>query len=216
LLIGIDRQLREAHEFALDKEDGWSSAGENSDGGVPAPFTESRPLKTKNITDARLFDPKKPVRSYDNQTNYIQPQGSWDGQARLAPYTAQGVNARLTERAQASSWRASSSNTPQVNDDYKMPEAQIDGPISSHHIQRTALSAAAKPFVLNSKTLSGDRSPVSSLIEESSTTGPNHAMTSAYQELADNMKNSSIDEKPKATVRSGEVDEYGWPIYHLE
>jgi len=211
----------------LDKEEGWSSAGENSDGGAPLPLTEPPP---KKITDPRLLGSKKPNNNYNKQTNYNQPQGPWDGSARPAAYTAQGVNARLSEKSQACSWRAPPFNGPQGKEKDKTPEAQIDTPLSKVPTQQEALreppdlpeavrktlSAAAKPVFLGHPIppASGDFVPSSK--EENSTTGPNYAMTEDDQTLANDLKNTSIDEKPKVTVRSGKFDKYGWPIYHLE
>lgn len=226
MLTGIDRRIREAHEVALDKEEGWSSAGENSDGGIPLPLTEPPP---KKITDPRLLDSKKP-NSNNKQANYNQPQGSWDGPARPAAYTAQGINARLSERSQASSWRAPPFDDPQEKEKGRTPEAEIDTPLSRAPIQQkglrepidslkavqTTLTAAAKPFVLAHSIPPVGKDFIPSPKEENLTTGPNPAMTDDYQSLADDLENTSIDAKPKVTVKSGTFDKYGWPIYHLE
>ena len=109
--LQVHRSVKEATEVALDKEQGWSSAGENSDGGTPVTPVISVPASKKgtgsqnrngiNSGPRHLEGPWRPVQSCDS---YWQGRKDpWGGAPNTTPLAAWDMSNSSPPRAVASS-----------------------------------------------------------------------------------------------------------------
>ncbi|KAL2074789.1 hypothetical protein VTL71DRAFT_8568 [Oculimacula yallundae] len=73
--IRISESVKEAVETAVEREEGWSSGGENSDGGEPVPIVQQPSPQAKKTMKSQTWQRNQPVPSTQGS------QGSWKPQA---------------------------------------------------------------------------------------------------------------------------------------
>ncbi len=119
----------EATETAIDKEEGWSSAAENSDGGSPVAFAHA-PDKPKTYKSGNSRDQK-------NNANQNRPSDLWKGSPQAQTKgNYHNSKPRGEPKPSLSSWGnpmpnddwGTDSSDPVKNIENKMQGADISGP----------------------------------------------------------------------------------------
>lgn len=72
----MDRSVKEAVEIAVDREEGWSSGGENSDGGAPVPVVQQPSPQVKKSMKSQAWQRNNPVASTSRDS-----RGPWKPEA---------------------------------------------------------------------------------------------------------------------------------------
>jgi hypothetical protein len=132
----VHRSVKEAAEAALDKEQGWSSAGEDSDGGIPVTPVPSVPGSKKGGTGAQIRNNNNGSKSTPKYS-----EGPWPPTAPSSGDSSQRRN---------NPWGAGPSSAPAAWD---MPKYPLSGAAPSFASQVAKL----EDMMLETKFFDSDK-----------------------------------------------------------
>ncbi|PVH86847.1 hypothetical protein DL98DRAFT_567142 [Cadophora sp. DSE1049] len=85
--IRISESVKEAVEIAVEREEGWSSGGENSDGGAPVPIVQQPSPQVKKLMKSQTWQRNNPATSTARES-----RGPWKPATSSQSSTAWGTS----------------------------------------------------------------------------------------------------------------------------
>ncbi|KAH7360579.1 hypothetical protein BKA65DRAFT_188777 [Rhexocercosporidium sp. MPI-PUGE-AT-0058] len=111
--IRISESVKEAVEIAVEREEGWSSGGENSDGGAPVPIVQQPSPQVKKAMKSQTWQQNSSVASTSKES-----RGPWKPETSSQSSTGWG--------ASNSQWGASNNQWGSSNTGWGGPPSQLN------------------------------------------------------------------------------------------
>ncbi|CZS95746.1 uncharacterized protein RCO7_08741 [Rhynchosporium graminicola] len=113
----ISEHVKEAVEMAVEREEGWSSGGENSDGGAPVPIVRQPTPQAKKDVKSQTWQRNQPAASTQASRGPAQSGNSqWGAHSSQLNATTEAFSTMLISnqgpRDRSSPWRLKSASGP--------------------------------------------------------------------------------------------------------